>query len=81
MAIAQPTPVLPFGKFALNDALDGTGNGGHFMADASLTARFGTQAADHDNNNGGVTGTIDNFRLNDGTEDPGWNVSLVGRVA
>ena len=23
-----------------------------------------------------MTGTIDNFRLNDGTEDPGWSVAL-----
>jgi len=23
-----------------------------------------------------VTGTIDNFRLNDGSEDPGWSVAL-----
>ncbi len=57
------------GKFAMDNPLDGTGNGGHFTADAELTATFsGT--------NPGVTGTIDNFRLNDGSEDPGWSVSL-----
>ena len=56
------------GKFAMSNPLDGTGNGGHFTADAELKATFGTGA--------GVTGTIDNFRLNDGSEDPGWSVSL-----
>ncbi len=57
------------GKFAMSNPLDGTGNGGHFTADAELNATFsGT--------NPGVTGTIDNFRLNDGTEDPGWSVAL-----
>ena len=57
------------GKFAIDNPLDGTGNGGHFTADAMLEAKFsGTDP--------GVTGTIDNFRLNDGSEDPGWSVSL-----
>ena len=61
------------GKFAMSNPLDGTGNGGHFTADAMLTAKFGSIAADNDN---GVTGTINNFRLNDGSEDPGWSVTL-----
>ena len=57
------------GKYAINNVLQGTGHGGHFTADAELQAKFsGT--------NPGVTGTIDNFRLNDGNEDPGWSVSL-----
>ena len=57
------------GKFAMSNPLDGTGSGGHFTADAELNATFsGTDP--------GVTGTIDNFRLNDGDEDPGWSVSL-----
>ena len=30
------------GKFAMSNALDGTGNGGHFTADAELNATFGT---------------------------------------
>ena len=62
------------GKFAINNPLDGTGSGGHFTADATLTATFGggTPAPA----NPGVTGTIDNFRLNDGSEDPGWSVAL-----
>lgn len=62
------------GKFALdyskNALLDGTSDGGHFTADAELKATFGAGAT------AGVTGTIDNFRLNDGTEDPGWSVAL-----
>ena len=61
------------GKFAMSNVLDGTGSGGHFTADATLTAKFGAIAADNQN---GVTGTINNFRLNDGSEDPGWSVSL-----
>ena len=61
------------GKFAMSNPLDGTGSAGHFTANAMLTAKFGANAAP---NNGGVSGTIDNFRLNDGTEDPGWSVSL-----
>ena len=62
------------GKFAINNVLDGTGDGGHFTADAELTAKFG--GATTAENDFGVTGTIDNFRLNDGTEDPNWSVSL-----
>ena len=58
------------GKWGMHNVLDGTGNGGHFTADAELEATFGTGAT------AGVTGTIDNFRLNDGTEDPGWSVAL-----
>ncbi|MDE0343053.1 MAG: hypothetical protein OXK82_07790 [Deltaproteobacteria bacterium] len=58
------------GKFAMSNPLDGTGNGGHFTADAELEATFGTGAT------AGMTGTIDNFRLNDGSDDPGWSVSL-----
>ncbi len=56
------------GKYAINNVL-GLSHGGHFTADAMLTAKFnGTDS--------GVTGTIDNFRLNDGSEDPGWSVAL-----
>ena len=62
------------GKFALdysrNKVLDGASDGGHFTADAELKATFGSGAT------AGVTGTIDNFRLNDGSEDPGWSVAL-----
>ena len=62
------------GKFAINNPFDGTGSGGHFTADAELNATFGggTPAP----TNPGMTGTIDNFRLNDGTDDPGWSVEL-----
>ncbi len=58
------------GKFAMSNVLDGTGNGGHFTADAELKATFGSGTT------AGMTGTIDNFRLNDGSEDPGWSVAL-----
>ena len=65
------------GKFALDysqhKVLDGASDGGHFTADVLLTAKFGTNVAP---NSGGVSGTVDGFRLNDGTEDPGWSVSL-----
>ena len=57
------------GKFAISNPLDSTGNGGHFTADAMLNAKF-------DGTGHGVTGTIGNFRLNDGTEDAGWSVEL-----
>ena len=62
------------GKFAMSNPLDGTGSAGHFTADAMLMAKFGGETASE--NDFGVTGTIDNFRLNDGSEDPGWSVAL-----
>ena len=58
------------GKFAMSNPLTATGDGGHFTADAMLSATFGSGAT------AGMTGTIDNFRLNDGSDDPGWSVSL-----
>jgi len=48
-----------------DSAADG---GGRFTADAEMKAVFGAQ--------GHISGTIDNFRLNGGTEDPGWSVAL-----
>ena len=57
------------GKFAMSNPLDSTGNGGHFTADAELNAKFSGTGA-------GITGTIHNFRLNDGTDDPDWSVAL-----
>ena len=68
------------GLFAINnpgDPLDpdsGSGNGGSFTADVRLEAGFGTVQVATDQI--GVKGTIDNFRLNGGSEDPGWNVEL-----
>ena len=59
------------GKYAIDNVLDGTGHGGHFTADATLEATFSGDADDV-----GITGTIDSFRLNDGSDDPGWSVSL-----
>ena len=60
------------GKYAYRDISEGTAHGGHFEADAQLEAKFGTIATAGN----GVTGTIDNFRLNDVSDDPGWKVSL-----
>ncbi len=62
------------GKFAWSNPVDGTGNGGHFTADAELEATFSSSTAA----NVGVTGTIDNFRLNDGSSDPGDRVPSRG---
>ncbi len=58
------------GIFAMSNPLDGTGDGGDFTADATLEATFGSGAT------AGMTGTIDNFRLNGGSGDPGWSVKL-----
>ena len=62
------------GKFAVSDPLHG-GDAGHFTADATLTARFGTAATETDNNNNGLSGTLDNFMAND--ESVPWSVSLL----
>ena len=58
------------GKFAINNPLGGS-NAGHFTADVMLTAKFGAIAAP---NNGGISGTIDNFMAND--ESVPWSVAL-----
>ncbi len=57
------------GKYAINNVLEASGHGGHFTADAEFEAKFS-------GSNAGINGTIDNFRLNDATEDPDWSVSL-----
>ena len=57
------------GKFAMSNPLTGTGNGGHFTADATLTATFGSGS------DAGMTGTVNNFMLND-TESANWSVEL-----
>ena len=59
------------GQFAMSNPLDGTGSGGDFTANATLTANFGAIATDNEN---GVTGTIDNFMVN-GSSVP-WSVKL-----
>lgn len=61
------------GKFAVNNPLGTDSDGGHFTANAALEAKFG---ATTDANTNGLTGTIDGFRLNDRTADPGWSVKL-----
>ena len=63
------------GKFALNNPLDGTGDGGHFTADATLSATFGPTSGGNDLVEGsGITGMIDNFMAND--KSVPWSVSL-----
>ena len=61
------------GKFAISNPI-GADDAGHFTADAELTATFGANAAP---NNGGVTGTLDSFMLNDAEEEAGWEVTLL----
>ena len=56
------------GKFALTNPLDGTGDGGHFTADATLNAKFSGEM------DVGITGMIDNFMAND--KSVPWSVSL-----
>ena len=60
------------GKYSFNDKATGTGHGGHFTADAALTAVFDA-GGDAET---GISGTIDNFKLNDGSTNPNWSVSL-----
>lgn len=58
------------GKFAIRHGADA--NAGHFTADAMLTAEFdGVSGTDSK-----LSGTIDNFMLNDATEASDWSVSL-----
>ena len=58
------------GKFAVSDPLrSADDNSGHFTADAELMADFKDTGST-------LSGTIDNFRLNDGSDDPGWSVAL-----
>ena len=60
------------GKYAYRDISGGTAHGGHFTASAELKAKFGpTTTAGN-----GVTGTIDNFILNDGANNADWEVTL-----
>ena len=58
------------GKFAISDPLrPAYDNAGHFTADAELMADFKVTGST-------LSGTIDAFRLNDGSVDPGWSVEL-----
>ena len=62
------------GQYAIHDPLNGKGEGGAFEAKATLKARFGNPNNVRD---AGLSGVIDEFRLNGGSEDPGWSVELV----
>ena len=58
------------GKFAISDPLNADNdNSGHFTANAKLTADFMTTEST-------LSGTINTFRLNDDSTDPGWSVAL-----
>ena len=58
------------GKFAISDPLRPShDSSGHFTANAMLEADFKLTGST-------LSGTIDAFRLNDGTDDPGWSVEL-----
>ena len=59
------------GKYAWQDVDEGSAHGGHFTAQASLTASFTSEA-------GGDTlsGTISEFRIGDYGMDPDWTVTL-----
>jgi hypothetical protein len=57
-------------KFAVSDPLrPAQDNAGHFTANAELMADFKATEST-------LTGTIDAFRLNDGSTDPGWSIEL-----
>ncbi|MCY4394476.1 MAG: hypothetical protein OXC10_05000 [Rhodospirillaceae bacterium] len=59
------------GKFALSNPLDGTGDAGHFTANATLTAKFSGAGA-------GISGALDNFMANDKAVP--WSVALNNRT-
>ena len=56
------------GKYALNPSLS-SASGGHWTADATLTADFGTEAT-----NGTISGMVENFMA--GGEEMNWSVAL-----
>ncbi len=60
------------GKYALKPSLSAA-SGGHWTADATLTADFGTEAA-----NGTISGMVENFMA--GGEMMDWNVALGATV-
>ena len=58
------------GKFAVNDPLrPADDNAGHFTADAELNADFKATGST-------LSGTINAFRLNGGSDDPLWSIAL-----
>lgn len=60
------------GKFAINDSLGSDGDASNFTADALLIAKTG---ATTNVNSIGLIGTVEENRLNDGSEEPGLSVS------
>ena len=64
------------GLYGIKDPLNKKSSGGHFTADAKFTASFDEDANAEIIVDGFIMGTIDNFRLNGGSENPGWSVAL-----
>ncbi len=60
------------GVYAIHDPLNEKGDGGDFTATAKLLAKFGATNLVPE---AGMTGTIDGFRLDNGSE-PNWSVTL-----
>ena len=66
------------GKFTVYDPSTPGGDaivGGHFTADATLEADFGTMAGD--DAAGSISGTIDNFMFGDVAPEDAWSVALM----
>ncbi len=61
------------GVYAIHDPLNDKGEAGEFTAKARLEARFGQSNLVP---NEGLSGKITDFKLNGGSEDPGWTVML-----
>ncbi len=59
------------GKFAVYHPTQDIDESGHFTADAMLKATFGEGETGDS-----MTGTINNFKLNDGSENPNWSINL-----
>ena len=67
------------------DGTEASATSGHFRADAELNATFGQVTEDGEgtiaqNMLYTLTGTIDNFRLSDHDQGPGWSVALQGDI-
>ncbi len=65
------------GVYAIHDPLRGKGEAGEFEAVARLEALFGdVSASNNPVDRAGMTGTVSQFRLNGGSGDPGWTLTL-----
>ena len=65
------------GVYAIHDPINQKGEAGEFEAVVRLEALFGdVSAVSNPVDLAGMTGTINRFKLNGGSEDPGWTVTL-----